>query len=39
MPVELALDEALANAIRHGCKNDPTKQVQCVVTPTPMARS
>jgi serine/threonine-protein kinase RsbW len=32
MPVELALDEALANAIRHGCKNDPTKQVQCIVT-------
>lgn len=32
MPVELALDEALANAIRHGCKNDSTKQVQCVVS-------
>jgi anti-sigma regulatory factor (Ser/Thr protein kinase) len=32
MPVELALDEALANAIRHGCKGDPTKQVQCVVS-------
>ena len=32
MPVELSIDEALANAIRHGCKNDPTKQVQCVVT-------
>lgn len=32
MPVELALDEALANAIRHGCKGDATKQVQCVVT-------
>lgn len=32
MPVELALDEALANAIRHGCKGDPTKQVQCIVT-------
>ena len=32
MPVELAIDEALANAIRHGCKNDPTKKVQCVVT-------
>ena len=32
MPVELALDEALANAIRHGCKGDPTKHVQCVVT-------
>jgi anti-sigma regulatory factor (Ser/Thr protein kinase) len=32
MPVELALDEAMANAIRHGCKNDPSKQVQCIVT-------
>jgi anti-sigma regulatory factor (Ser/Thr protein kinase) len=32
MPVELALDEALANAIRHGCKDDPTKQVQCIVS-------
>ena len=32
MPVELALDEALANAIRHGCKSDPSKQVQCIVT-------
>lgn len=32
IPVELALDEALANAIRHGCRNDPTKQVQCIVT-------
>jgi serine/threonine-protein kinase RsbW len=32
MKVELALDEALANAIRHGCKGDPSKQVQCVVT-------
>ena len=32
MPVELALDEALANAIRHGCNNDPTKEIQCVVS-------
>ncbi len=32
MKVELALQEALANAIRHGCKNDPSKQVQCCVT-------
>ena len=32
MKVELALQESLANAIRHGCKNDPTKQVQCCVT-------
>lgn len=30
--VELALQEALANAIRHGCKGDPSKHVQCVVT-------
>ncbi|HUF46838.1 MAG TPA: ATP-binding protein [Vicinamibacterales bacterium] len=30
--VELALQEALANAVRHGCKNDPTKLLQCVVT-------
>lgn len=30
--VELALQEALANAIRHGCRDDPTKQVQCMVT-------
>jgi len=29
--VETALREALANAILHGCKNDPTKQVQCCV--------
>jgi anti-sigma regulatory factor (Ser/Thr protein kinase) len=29
--VELALQEALANAIRHGCKGDITRQVQCVV--------
>lgn len=30
--VELALQEALANAIRHGCRNDPAKRVQCSVT-------
>ena len=27
--VELALQEALSNAIRHGCKNDSSKKVQC----------
>jgi anti-sigma regulatory factor (Ser/Thr protein kinase) len=32
MEVELAVQEALANAIRHGCKNDQSKQVQCCVT-------
>jgi GAF domain-containing protein len=30
--VELAVQEALVNAIRHGCGNDPNKQVQCCVT-------
>lgn len=29
--IELALQEALANAIRHGCQEDPTKFVQCCV--------
>jgi anti-sigma regulatory factor (Ser/Thr protein kinase) len=31
MQVELALQEALANAIRHGCKGDPLRKIQCVV--------
>jgi anti-sigma regulatory factor (Ser/Thr protein kinase) len=30
--VELALQEALSNAIRHGCKGDASKKVQCCVT-------
>ena len=30
--VELALQEALSNAIRHGCNSDPSKQVQCCVS-------
>ena len=29
--VEIALHEALANAIKHGCDNDPTKKIQCCV--------
>jgi len=29
--VEIAIQEALANAIKHGCHNDPAKTVQCVV--------
>lgn len=28
---EIAIREALANAIIHGCKNDPSKKVQCSV--------
>lgn len=29
--IDIALREALANAIKHGCRNDATKQVQCCV--------
>jgi serine/threonine-protein kinase RsbW len=29
--IELALREALANAIEHGANHDPTKQIQCSV--------
>jgi serine/threonine-protein kinase RsbW len=29
LKVDLALQEALANGIRHGCKSDPTRHVQC----------
>ena len=31
MAVELALQEAVANAIRHGCGGDVTKQLQCSI--------
>ena len=30
--IEMALREALANAIIHGCKGDPTKKVECSVS-------
>lgn len=29
--IEIALREALANAIQHGCCNDPSKTVECCV--------
>lgn len=32
MEAHLAVQEALANAIKHGCKGDKTKQVQCAVS-------
>jgi anti-sigma regulatory factor (Ser/Thr protein kinase) len=32
--IELALREALANAIVHGCNNDPSKKVECCVACT-----
>jgi anti-sigma regulatory factor (Ser/Thr protein kinase) len=31
MAIELALQEAVANAIRHGCRGDVTKKLQCSV--------
>lgn len=31
MEIETALREALANAITHGCANDPTKNIYCCV--------
>lgn len=34
MAIELALQEAVANAIRHGCHGDRTKQLQCTVNIT-----
>lgn len=30
--IEMALREALANAVIHGCKADPTKKIECTVT-------
>jgi serine/threonine-protein kinase RsbW len=30
--IEMALREALANAIVHGCKSDPEKKIECTVT-------
>jgi anti-sigma regulatory factor (Ser/Thr protein kinase) len=32
LEVHLAAQEALANAIKHGCKGDATKQIQCAVS-------
>lgn len=34
MSVELALQEAVANGIRHGCRGDSSKRVQCTVNIT-----
>jgi serine/threonine-protein kinase RsbW len=30
--IEIALREALANAILHGCKGDASQQIQCIVS-------
>ena len=31
LAIETALREALANAVKHGCSDDPSKYVQCSV--------
>jgi serine/threonine-protein kinase RsbW len=36
--VELAVQEALANAVVHGCGNDPSKQVRCQLKSDPNDR-
>jgi serine/threonine-protein kinase RsbW len=36
--VALAVQEALANAVVHGCGNDPSKQVRCRVNTDPRGR-
>jgi len=36
--VALAVQEALANAVVHGCGNDPSKQVRCQVKSAPNGR-
>ena len=33
--IEMALREALANAVLHGCKSDPDKKIECSVTGDP----
>jgi serine/threonine-protein kinase RsbW len=30
--IEMALREALANAVLHGCKGDPAKKIECSIT-------
>ena len=30
--IEMALREALANAVLHGCKGDPSKRIECTVS-------
>lgn len=36
--IALAVQEALANAVVHGCGNDPSKQVRCRVKSDPRGR-
>src|SRR5208282_5378745 len=36
--IALAVQEALANAVVHGCGNDPSKQIRCRVNTDPRGR-
>src|SRR6201982_3516191 len=38
LEVALAVQEALANAVVHGCGNDPSKQVRCRLKSDPHGR-
>jgi serine/threonine-protein kinase RsbW len=38
LEVALAVQEALANAVVHGCNNDPSKQVRCRLKSDPNGR-
>jgi serine/threonine-protein kinase RsbW len=38
LEVALAVQEALANAVVHGCGNDPSKQVRCRLQTDPLGR-
>lgn len=38
LEVALAVQEALANAVVHGCGNDPSKQVRCQLKSDPRGR-
>jgi len=36
--IDLAVQEALANAVRHGCNGDPTKTIRCRLNKDPQGR-
>ena len=38
LEIGLAVQEALVNAVVHGCKNDPAKQVRCRLQSDPLGR-
>jgi serine/threonine-protein kinase RsbW len=38
LEIALAVQEALANAVVHGCKNDPSKEVRCRLRCDPQRR-